>query len=878
MLLSSLVMCAALLAPPAKVAAISAARPQVPQRWVEPAPGGFRFAAGLHQALRANEVHAAKLVVELPQVGEVRLALTRFEAVSPTAIVETGVGARISSTALAATLRQVLHFEGSVEGYPRSSCYLALGATGAAGWVNLGEPGAQFTLRRVASAEPGLCAGAVEFVRSSGTSAPDVPTCGGALMHDEGGAAGFGAVPAGVVKVVDLAVDSDFDYYRIFPTATAATEYVATLYGAGAAIYRRDCDATLRVVYLRLQDNVADLFNESDPLSPFRSYWNTNGTAITRDLFTLLTGRRNLPYGGVAWLNAACSNFGYSVTGYINGVFTDPIETNPGNWDINVTTHEFGHNLGTGHTHDYGIDACASGSVQRGTIMSYCHVVSGASSNIDLRFHRGTAERIESFIATAPCLSSDCNGNGIDDSAEIEISPSLDTNVDGIIDACQDCNGNGIPDPLDIAAGAADVDGDGRPDSCEADCNGNGTLDATEIALDPSKDLDGDMVLDACQLDCNSNGIADAVEILADMSLDKSRDGRLDACEDCDGDGVPDFTELQGSKSRWVASASDNLLRELDPRSGVLRRTVACGTAPVNDLVIGTDGRLYAASGNRVYALDRVNDAAATAWSVPLSAEARALATAPNNGLAVLLANGRIDILDFSGQVSSTFVQPFATDDARDLVFRPVTGGVEALVTRANGLIRRFAWPFASSGTFADLTALAPELRGAFVLGDGSVLVAASALNQILRLDPNGVNLGEWDVENNALLIGAYAICDAGDGRAVLATGPGSSSTINGFNKATGYTERTYRVYPADAPAATAIVIAPQSGTDANGDLVPDVCAAVLGDLDGNGVVNGADLALLLNSWGPCSGCPADLDGDGAVGPADLAVLLNAWS
>jgi len=46
-------------------------------------------------------------------------------------------------------------------------------------------------------------------------------------------------------------------------------------------------------------------------------------------------------------------------------------------------------------------------------------------------------------------------------------------------------------------------------------------------------------------------------------------------------------------------------------------------------------------------------------------------------------------------------------------------------------------------------------------------------------------------------------------------------------------------------------------------------------DLDGDGFVNGADLALLLNQWGGPGG--ADLDGDGTVGGGDLAILLNAW-
>lgn len=49
-------------------------------------------------------------------------------------------------------------------------------------------------------------------------------------------------------------------------------------------------------------------------------------------------------------------------------------------------------------------------------------------------------------------------------------------------------------------------------------------------------------------------------------------------------------------------------------------------------------------------------------------------------------------------------------------------------------------------------------------------------------------------------------------------------------------------------------------------------------DLTGDGVVNGADLAVLLGAWGPCSGsCPADFTGDGVVDGADLGFMLGAW-
>ena len=45
-------------------------------------------------------------------------------------------------------------------------------------------------------------------------------------------------------------------------------------------------------------------------------------------------------------------------------------------------------------------------------------------------------------------------------------------------------------------------------------------------------------------------------------------------------------------------------------------------------------------------------------------------------------------------------------------------------------------------------------------------------------------------------------------------------------------------------------------------------------DIDGDGVVNGADLAVLLASWN--SGV-IDLNGDGATDAADLAILLASW-
>ncbi|MEE2681871.1 MAG: hypothetical protein VX641_05810 [Planctomycetota bacterium] len=57
---------------------------------------------------------------------------------------------------------------------------------------------------------------------------------------------------------------------------------------------------------------------------------------------------------------------------------------------------------------------------------------------------------------------------------------------------------------------------------------------------------------------------------------------------------------------------------------------------------------------------------------------------------------------------------------------------------------------------------------------------------------------------------------------------------------------------------------------------IPDCGDAfVLGDLNGDGVVNGMDMTILLGAWG--SSGPGDFNGDGVVDGADLAVLLGQW-
>jgi hypothetical protein len=66
-----------------------------------------------------------------------------------------------------------------------------------------------------------------------------------------------------------------------------------------------------------------------------------------------------------------------------------------------------------------------------------------------------------------------------------------------------------------------------------------------------------------------------------------------------------------------------------------------------------------------------------------------------------------------------------------------------------------------------------------------------------------------------------------------------------------------------------------EAGIDDFNLTVSTCVAPCQGDFDGNDVVNGADLGVLLAQWGSTGS--ADLNGDGTVNGADLGTLLSKW-
>ncbi len=260
-------------------------------------------------------------------------------------------------------------------------------------------------------------------------------------------------------RVVDIAIETDWEFTQVFDGDTeASSAYATILIGAASEIYSRDVFTTLRIVFLRVWAQNNDPWNNGG-LSEFVNFWNENMQDIERDVAHFLSGHSG---GGVAYLPGVCQKgFDYGYSSGMNGYFPYPLEHNNNqNWDIIVVCHELGHNFGSPHTHDYDppIDGCGLGeceNAQNGTLMSYCHTCPGGLANFRLEFHPIVVETMLNYLANdAPCdtlahpADFDCDGSvGASDLLILLASwgPCAD---------CEDCPAdlNG-----DCAVGAADL-------------------------------------------------------------------------------------------------------------------------------------------------------------------------------------------------------------------------------------------------------------------------------------------------------------------------------------------------------------------------------------------------------------------------------------
>ena len=155
----------------------------------------------------------------------------------------------------------------------------------------------------------------------------------------------------------------------------------------------------------------------------------------------------------------------------------------------------------------------------------------------------------------------------------------------------------------------------------------------------------------------------------------------------------------------------------------------------------------------------------------------------------------------------------------------------------------------AAAGSVLDATATPVG----FVYNSGS---------QIFIFCPNGSSTNSLTVHNLALRL--YA----SDGTTLLATAnanpTGQPESFDGLTLEAG----TYYLEVLGGPASN-IQLYDLAFAISDGETTNPA------DLDGNGEVNGADLAQLLGNWGGKG--VGDVNGDGSIDGADLSLLLGSW-
>ncbi|HEX8576405.1 MAG TPA: zinc-dependent metalloprotease [Flavobacterium sp.] len=194
--------------------------------------------------------------------------------------------------------------------------------------------------------------------------------------------------PSLTLKCVRLAFETEYDIFQTLGSVPNVINYVTNLYNQVGTLYANDGIRTALsniVVW-----NTPDPYTAANSLDLLYQY-HAQTNSINGDLGQLITFR---PVGGgIATGYSGICNGNVDESLCISGNMTSSIVNVPTfSWNVYVVTHEFGHLLGSRHTHacvwngnNTAIDGCSGftelGScpipgipANGGTIMSYCHL------------------------------------------------------------------------------------------------------------------------------------------------------------------------------------------------------------------------------------------------------------------------------------------------------------------------------------------------------------------------------------------------------------------------------------------------------------------------------------------------------------------------
>ena len=220
---------------------------------------------------------------------------------------------------------------------------------------------------------------------------------------------------------VRVYLECEYDLVQEKGGATGAVNFMTGLFNVVSLLYSAESINTeVSEIFTWTTPDSYPTNSTSNALNAFRSA----RPSYNGDLAHLVS--RGAPSnGGVAWVNALCSTYGYAYSWISSNYNSLPTYS----WAVSVLTHEMGHNLGSPHTHacawngnNTAIDGCGPQAganegctaplpTAGGTIMSYCHLLSNVGIDFNNGFGQQPGDLIRARVAAASCLSA-CAGGG----------------------------------------------------------------------------------------------------------------------------------------------------------------------------------------------------------------------------------------------------------------------------------------------------------------------------------------------------------------------------------------------------------------------------------------------------------------------------------
>lgn len=449
-------------------------------------------------------------------------------------------------------------------------------------------------------------------------------------------------------------------------------------------------------------------------------------------------------------------------------------------------------------------------------------------------------------------------------------------------------------DPLFVPVGirpydvkAADLNGDGRPDIVVAD---RGPADA-----DPRTNGDVRVIFNNGAAGFSEGPILNPVDLVEPVSL---------ALDDLNGDGRPDLVVANGGANNIVvflgsvdggfvqtpfgtfptnlsvaAAASLDLgLVDGDTQMDAVVANFSAGGAlasffkgvgdgaflPAVNIPGGTDHRFI-----RLADLDGFGDGVTDVVQVS-SAPGASVRVRPGNGDGTFTSpnEGLLNVPGSSEINESVAVGDVNNDNKLDVIavtaaFDPdgLDFGVDPVAPGVLTFFRNVGTVFAEPLFFAD-----------------GVIIPVGEF-------PYSIAMGDLDGDGDEDIAVTHRNSDMVDVSVLLNNGAGGFGEPMEFlfESGVGLSPRSVQLVDLDNDGDLDLLTTRKPDFDTpgvGGELVIflNLTATASADLNGDGCVNGADMATLLAVWGTDGGATgADLNGDGVVNGADLAILLANW-